>query len=271
MVLFHQETVKESHVIIERCSMVSSIPVQPSSCGNRRIQAAPLASMCYHNEDLFFEKVKETDVEQLKDVLKSVLLSLSLQQNVDNNRKDTGVRLNISSEDELMGILSDLNAVYSEVSEGWSIDDSHVIPCPNMVYDRMAEIIYDELSKKTNFDAAEKEKITFDLSKISNGWIKLYKVIQCAKVSLMFHDNNVSFLMGEIMRLGNFRFSRDYHHGLVEKKDLICKEKSIDADEITHNYILDVNEDFDNVKDNVKTVNQFLSADSLLVDLRRLV
>ena len=72
------------------------------------------------------------------------------------------------------------------------------------------------------------------------------------------------------MRLGDFRFSKDYHHGLVESKDLICKEKSIDADEISLNYILDVKEDFDNVKDNVKIVNQFLS-DSLLVDLRRLV
>ena len=139
----------------------------------------------------------------------------------------------------------------------------------------LAEKLRSELVKKDGYA----EESGFERIVPRNGWVQLYTTMQLFGVSLMFHDDNVSFLVGEIVRLGNFTLSPKSEYGVVVGKGKsgvtfggVKKENMPESATMWHSYILEITEDLQNINREVEYVNKNIAgSESFCSDLKRYV
>lgn len=253
VIRYKQQIKKSTYSLRQCCSIVSSKIIEPSSSDSSYIQASPVAAMCFEGKDMFYGRVNQGDLKTLKEVVEKVYLSLELSSmNRDNAT---------NSEVMFQNILLQLSEIYKKLLEKSR---------KNVALGAIADMLYRNSVVIVGQDNRDWSKLGDTLHETNNGWMKLFKVTQYFNVSLLFHDCNISFLIGDIMRLGNWSLSENFHLGLIENRSENGNEQNDSAYESSCKYYVDFFPVVTDVKHQINHVNSILMDDNLLGDLKRL-
>jgi len=254
VIRFNEQIKKTAFSMGQRCSIVSSKTIDPSASSSSYIRASPVAAMCYEGNDMFYERVNQADLRRLKEVVENVVGSVRLS----SMNRDNGINI----EKMFQKILLQLQEIYTKLLKNNN---------RNIALSKMADLLCNKSLQIEGQDSVHLTKLQEALKGTRNGWMKLFKVIQYFNVSLLFHNENVSFLICDIMTFGNFSLSKNFHLGLIENGSENGTEQNDFANETSCQYYVDFIPESTDVKHEIDRVNRIISNDNLLGDLKRLV